>query len=223
MRMSRNSRIVISTLFIVAWLFSASSVQAQDNGSNLRRLSAEFQNSTSLGGSGEVSTNAAATPSGGGGLVVYDKTLTVPDDVDVLYVTFSAQGDAHNGSALLMSASVNGDLIEPLAGQNSTGGGGPHLQTGWYTLTHLPAADTGTNCNDGGGGTADCHDNTIYFSGCYRVGSHNPNTPFDVKIKLADLPGTGTNVAFYERATIYIDGQKDVKGNLCKGVGTDPH
>ncbi len=49
MRMSRNSRIVISTLFIVAWLFSASSVQAQDNGSNLRRLSAEFQNSTSLG------------------------------------------------------------------------------------------------------------------------------------------------------------------------------
>ena len=186
--MSRNSRIVISTLFIVAWLFSASSVQAQDNSSNLRRLSAEFQNSTSLGGSGEVSTNAAATPSGGGGLVVYDKTLTIPDDVDVLYVTFSAQGDAHDGSALLMNASVNGDLIEPLAGQNGIGGGGPHVQTGWYTLTHLPAALTGTNCDDGGGGTADCHDNTIYFSGCYRVGSHNANTPFDVKIKLADLP-----------------------------------
>ncbi|PYS18973.1 MAG: hypothetical protein DMG17_04325, partial [Acidobacteria bacterium] len=189
--MFRNSRIVISTLFIVAWLVSASSVQAQDNSSNLRRLSAEFQNSTSLGGSGEVSTNAAATPSGGGGVVVYDKTLTIPDDVDVLYVTFSAQGDAHNGSALLMNASVNGNLIEPLAGQNATGGGGPHIQTGWYTLIHLPAADTGTNCNDGSGGTADCHDNTIYFSGCYRVGSHIPTTPFDVKIKLADLPGTG--------------------------------
>lgn len=60
MRMSINSRIVISTLFIVAWLFSASSVQAQDNSSNLRRLSAEFQNSTSLGGFGETETNAAA-------------------------------------------------------------------------------------------------------------------------------------------------------------------
>src|SRR5262245_19784178 len=159
MRMSRNSRIVISTLFIMALLFSASSVQAQDNGSNLRRLSSEFQNSTSEGGSGETATSVAATPSGGGGVVVYDKTLTVPNDVDVLYITFSAQGDAHNGSALLMSASVNDNLIEPLAGQNSGGGGGPHVQTGWYTLIHLPAAGTGANCNDGGGGTADCHDN----------------------------------------------------------------
>jgi len=94
MRMSRNSRIVISTLFIVARFLSASSVRAQDNSSNLRRLSAEFQNSTSLGENGETFTNAAATPSGGGGLVVYDKTLTIPDDVDVLYITFSAQGDA---------------------------------------------------------------------------------------------------------------------------------
>src|SRR5437870_11651664 len=145
MRMSINSRIVISTLFIVAWLFSASSVQAQDNSSNLRRLSAEFQNSTSLGGTGETATNAAATPSGGGGVVVYDKTLTIPDDVDVLYVTFSAPGDAHDGSAMLLNAWVNGKRIEPLAGQTATGGGRPPLPTRSSTRVHLPPHYTGTN------------------------------------------------------------------------------
>ena len=42
-------------------------------------------------------------------------------------------------------------------------------------------------------------------------------------IKLADLPGGSPNFAFYERATIYIDGQEDPNGNLCQGVGTGPH
>src|SRR5438034_3072973 len=116
---------------------------------NLQRLSAEFQNSSSVGGSGEILTNVAAGPGGTGGVVVYDKTIKIPSDVDVLYVTFSAQGDAHNGSALLMNATVNGGLIEPLAGQTGAGGGGAHVQTGWYTLVNLPApvASIPGNCN----------------------------------------------------------------------------
>src|SRR5438132_5658493 len=105
--------------------------------SNLQRLSAEFQNNATVGGSGEIFTFAAALPGGTGGTVVYDETITIPSDVDVLYVTFSAQGDSHNGSALLMNAAVNGGLIEPLAGQTAGGGGGPHLQTGWYTRVIL--------------------------------------------------------------------------------------
>jgi hypothetical protein len=44
----------------------------------LHRLSAEFQNSTNIGGSGEISTTA--TPADGG-LPVYQKTLSVPFDV----------------------------------------------------------------------------------------------------------------------------------------------
>ena len=75
------------------------------------------------------------------------------------------------------------------------------------------------NCNDGGGGTADCHDNAIYFSGCINIGHHNLADPFSVVIKLANLPGGDANTSFYERSTIYIDGQKDTTGNLCKGVG----
>jgi hypothetical protein len=219
----RYTRTVTTTLLLMGGLLSTSSATAQNNGSNLRRLSAEFQNSTSLGGSGEVFTTAAALPGGAGGTVVYQKSLTLPNDVDVLYITFSGQGDVHNGSVLLMNAAVNGSLIEPLAGQTAGGGGGPHIQTGWYTLIHLPAAPGVANCNDGGGGTADCHDNTIYFSGCFRIGHHDPTDPFTVRINLANLPGGDANFSFYERATIYIDGQKDEQGDQCKGVSTAAH
>ena len=226
--MSRNSQRIASTLFLVAGLLVAFSVNAQDNATNLRRIVSEFQNNQTVGGVGEISTTAAATAGGTGGTPVYTKTFTIPNDVDVLYVTFSAQGDTHKGSALLMNATVNGTLIQPLAGQTGIGGGGPHVQTGWYTLLILPTTSTdpltpANNCNDGGGGTADCHDNTIYFSGCINIGHHNPNDPFTVVIKLANLPGGDDNTSFYERSTIYIDGQKDTTGNLCKGVGTGPH
>ncbi len=146
----------------------------------------------------------AAGLGGTGGAVVYTKTVATKG-LNTLYVTFSAQGDSHSGSALLMNAFVNGGLCQPLAGQSGGGGGGIHVKTGWYTLSHLPQSTTGTNCNDGGGGTADCHDNTIYFSCCARI---NPAaTSSSVAIKLANLPGGGANISFYERATIYIDGQ----------------
>jgi hypothetical protein len=196
-----------------------------DDGNGLQRLSAEYQNNATVGGDGEVSTTAPALPGGTGGTVVYDKTVSVRGDVDVIYVTFSAQADVHNGTALLMNATVNGVLIQPLLGQTAAGGGGPHVQTGWYTLLILPNSAS-TNCNDGTGGPADCHDNAITFSGCARIPSRHGDdkaAPVNVKIKLADLPGGGTNRAFYERATIYIDGQQDEKGTLCRGVGTTPH
>ena len=226
--MFRNTQRVAGILFLVAGLLVAFPVMAQDNATNLRRIVSEFQNNNTVGGVGEISTSAAATAGGTGGTPVYTKTFTIPNDVDVLYVTFSAQGDTHRGSALLMNAAVNGTLIQPLAGQTGIGGGGSHVQTGWYTLLILPTTSTdpltpANNCNDGGGGTADCHDNAIYFSGCINIGHHNPADPFTVVIKLANLPGGDGNTSFYERSTIYIDGQKDTTGNLCKGVGTGPH
>jgi len=219
-------RIAVKTLALgLVLLLAAVSVMAQDNATNLRRISAEFQNNQTVGGIGEISTTAVASAGGVGGTPVYTKTFTIPNDIDVLYVTFSAQGDVHNGSALLMNATVNGNLIQPLAGQTAAGGGGPHVQTGWYTLLILPTDGTGgpNNCNDGLGGTADCHDNAIYFSGCIAIGHHDPTDPLTVQIKLANLPGGDGNFSFYERSTIYIDGQKDTTGNLCKGASTQPH
>jgi len=191
------------------------------NAAPLHRLAADFQNNTSVGGGGEIFT--ALTP-GSGGKLVYSRTLSIP--FGVVYITFSAQGDSHNGSALLMKASVTDasgseTTCEPLAGQTGAGGGGVHVFPHWYTLLHLPAATTGTNCDDGGGGTADCHDNTIMFSCCAQIRPDTavPPTTHTVNIRLADLPGGDSNFAFYERATIYVDGSPNPGGTLCSGVG----
>jgi hypothetical protein len=220
-------------LAVTLFLAAPGLLRADGDGGALRRLSAEFQNSTSLSGTGDdkILTNAAALPDGKGGAVFYDETVKLPDDVDVIYVTFSGQGDAHNGSALLMTATVNDHLIEPLAGQSGFGGGGPHLQTGWYTLIHSSQSNA-ANCNERGGGTGDCHDTSLYFSGCYRLSAAEKKKHDDdesapkfarIKIALADLPGGDGNAAFIERSTIYIDRQKDKHGTACRGAGSLSH
>jgi len=190
------------------------------NAAPLHRLAADFQNNTTVGGGGEISTSLAPP-----GRLVYSKTLSIP--FGVVYITFSAQGDTHNGSALLMKASVadaSGAVTtcEPLAGQSGSGGGGPDLFPNWYTLLKLPITEVAPlNCNDGGGGTADCHDNTIMFSCCAQIrpDSGDPATTHTVKIRLADLPGGDSNFAFYERSTIYVYASPNPGGTLCSGVG----
>jgi hypothetical protein len=210
MRIERSLPVIGTVLLATAGLVLAQSDPP------LQRLSSEFQNVVS--GVVEAFTTNAALPGGAGGLEVYRKNLAIPTDVNVIYITFSAQADVHNGSALLMNARVAGTPIEPLLGSTVAG---PHTQSGWWTLLHLPQAGAGvTNCNDGGGGTADCHDNTIHFSGCARV---VPGSTVLVTISLADLPGGDNNFAFYERSTINIDGLADLTGSQCRGVGTGLH
>src|SRR5216683_7788908 len=118
---------------------------AAANAAPLQRLSADFQNNTSLGGGigcvsggGEICTTARPQE---GGLLVYSKTLSIP--FKVVYITFSAQADSHNGSALLMQASVTDSLgvtkvCEPMAGQTGAGGDGSSLFPRWMTLLKLP-------------------------------------------------------------------------------------
>ena len=200
--------------------------------STVQRLSAEFQNA-----GGEIFTQATPAPSpvppgAPGGSVVYDKTLTVPPGV--AYITFSAQGDTHElldasntpipgtGSALLMTASItdaagNVTICQPMAGAS----GAAEFMGPWMTLIKLPDGETSpNNCNDGGGGTADCHDNAFSFSCCALV-SPGPggNNSRDVKINMASSNGA---FVFYEDSTIYID-QTANNGNLCQSVGTAPH
>jgi hypothetical protein len=199
------------------------------NAAPLQRMAADFQNNTTVGGTGEISTTATPTS---GGLLVYQKTLSIP--FEVVYITFSAQGDVHNGSALLMQAAVddaagNETICQPMAGQTGGGGGGPTVFPQWMTLLKVPVISTvtaapdgfTTNCNDGGGGSGDCHDNTIMFSCCalIRPDSGTPPTTHTVNIRLADLPGGDSNFAFYERSTIYVDASPNPGGKLCTGAG----
>lgn len=162
----------------------------------IHRLSAEWQFDSSLGAP-EVMTVLNPAPGGTGGKLVYSKTLFVP--FHTLYVTFSATGDAHDGAALLMTCLVDGVVCQPGGGQSHAG------PSGWVTLLKLPVAPGVSNCSDGGGGTGDCHDNSIHYTWCAQVepGVHT------IDLRLAS--STGTQVlpvsgrVFYERAHIYID------------------
>jgi hypothetical protein len=116
---------------------------ASASAASLHRLSVDFQNSTSVGGSGEILTTAKPTASpvtpsttvAPAGNLVYTKSLSILDDV--VYITFSAQADEHAGAALLMQATVtdsSGDttICEPLSGQTGARGGGANLPTMVY-------------------------------------------------------------------------------------------
>ena len=233
----------LTMLALPAVLIAAAVATA--NASALQRLSAEFQNADSKSVGGEVFTNVPPdTISPPGGVVVYDKIISLPQAV--AYITFSAQADTHFGSALLMSASiVDSAGAETVCQPMATAGGAAEIGSPWMTLLKLPAPTTSTNCKtglgDGGGGSGDCHDNTIMFSCCVLVAKPDSGddddevktgktgktgsggTTHDVKIRLADFPGGPGNVAFYENSTIYIDSGPNPGKGFCQAVGLGPH
>jgi hypothetical protein len=222
-----NIRIAGRVLIFAAPLLLAATVAMP---AALERLSAEFQSGSEI----ETFATPAASPVPGdpGGVVVYDKTLNIPPGV--VYITFSAQGDTHEqvdangdnipntGAALLMTASItdaagNVTICQPMA----TAGGAALFGAPWLTLLKLPDGETSpNNCNDGGGGPADCHDNAFSFSCCAVLTGGRGGTSRDVKINLASSNGT---LVFYEDSTIYIDRGPDAGGGFCQSVGTAPH
>jgi hypothetical protein len=115
-----------------------------------------------------------------------------------------------------MNATIDGTLCQPLLGETQPPvGGGPHLQTGWYTLLIPPEPPQVTNCNDGGGGSADCHDNTIYFSCCARLSKrHRKTVPVD--IHLATLPsGSGSLLRAVDNLHRRTEGRE--RQSMCWG------
>jgi hypothetical protein len=151
--------------------------------------------------------------------VVYDKKLSIP--FNVAYITFSAQADTHGGAALLMSASItDADGSTTVCQPMATAGGSAEFGGPWMTLLKLPTdadnpADV-NNCNDGAGGSADCHDNSIIFSCCALL--KPSNTPRDVQIRLASSNGSAV---FYQDSTVNIDALAG--RGYCQQVGTAPH
>ncbi len=228
-RLSRYARVGGKALIIAAPLVLAANIAFP---AALDRLSAEFQSGKEIS---TVATPAAApVPGAIGGTVVYDKTLSIPPGV--AYITFSAQGDTHElftndpntptaipgtGAALLMSASItdaagNVTICQPMA----SAGGSALVQDPWMTLIKLPDGGAPNNCNDGGGGPADCHDNAFSFSCCAILAGGGGGNSRDVKITMASSNG---GRVFYEDSTIYIDRGPNAGGSFCQSVGTGPH
>ena len=142
------------------------------------------------------------------------KAVFVPGRVGsthTLFITISAAGDTHGGTALLLSCNVDGTACNPGTGGD---GGAP---AGWINVLKMPAiglTDSGadtltTNCGDGGGGSGDCHDNGIYYTWCKNVtsGLHTVEVRFASK--------DGSNLVFIEAAHFYVDVAKLPIGGGC--------
>lgn len=146
-----------------------------------------------------------------GGVACYQKTVFVPFFANTLYVTLSTTGDTHDGAASCFTCLLDGAFCNAGAlGAASCAPGFPQ-PVGWINLLKLPETDGANNCNDGGGGTADCHDNSIHYTWCTRVkpGVHT------VQIRMATAqPGS---TVFMETAHFYVDASRQGrKQNACE-------
>ena len=166
----------------------------------------------------------------GDGRRIYDKTVFVPAGKNTAYVTMSTTGDTHGGAASCFTCVItdpagNRTFCNP-GGQGASrcnDDGGTNVP-GWITLLKLPQTalpdvylDNGlpaTNCTDGGGGSADCHDNSIHYEWCVPVeaGTH--------RVELWMATDSDNKTVFIEQAHFYIDASCIRGQNRCTQAPT---
>ena len=181
----------------------------------IHRLTADFFN---FNGSESFTAVEADTPNPlQGGIAVFRKTVFVPWGFNTLYVSLSTTGDAHGGAANCFSCKLNGAFCNPGAqGSARCADNGTTQVPGWITLLKTPVPTADTNCNDGGGGAGDCHDNSIYYQWCVPLRKNRWGFswgPHTIEIRMA-TDTTGSTV-FIENAHVYVDASRIHGKNRC--------
>ena len=201
---------------------------AQAYGQAIERVSAQylrFDVSETACQAGTTSCPAAVA-GGTGGRLVYSHSVFVPllSGSPVLYVSFAAQADQHGGSAEFISCNIDGTVL-----CNAGTGGAGGAPTGWVNVGHhfqyqgvsycsgLNSNSCGLTSGDGGGGTGDQHDNTLYAHWCVHVspGTHTVNLRLANAATGSVNPAGVANVVFFEAAHIFIDASQPAPGNDC--------
>jgi hypothetical protein len=201
---------------LLALVMSTLTVHAQESG-YIRRFAATR---LEMGGR-EISTNLPPGPSATGGLVIYNKNFFTANDINVIYVSISATGDAHFGSRIQLACLLDGNPCNP---DGHSIGGAP---TGWFTAQRhkdynnnaLPLPFVG----DGGGGAGDLHDNVVAYTWCTPF--NGPAGTHNVQVKLATnsapgdpLSGAPAGEVFLVAVHFYIDGSRVADpNNRCPG------
>ena len=156
----------------------------------------------------------------GDGLRIYDKTVFVPTGKNTAYVTMSTTGDSHGGAGSCFSCVIT-DPAGTRTFCNPGGQGAARCALdgnlnvpGWISLLKLPEPTASTNCNDGAGGTADCHDNSIHYEWCVPVeaGTH--------RVELWMATSHDNETVFIEQAHFYIDASCIRGQNRCTQAPT---
>jgi hypothetical protein len=165
------------------------------------------------------------TPGTPDGALFYTKTVSVPKGSNTLYVTLYATSDTHFGAAEWLSCRASPQAAPGAApfcrpSENDGANGTP---SGWISLQKLPQNganpnDGSPNCNDGGGGTADCHDNGIAYSWCLPVTVDSPVVTVDLRM----ATNRAGQAVFIERGHVYIDSSFIFQPDRCQLLGPDP-
>ena len=143
-------------------------------------------------------------PSNPGGISCYNKDLFVPASANVLRITWSTTGDTHGGAALRVGCVITPASTGVPRFCNDFVGGA--AGSGFYiTKQKIPAGTGAGNCNDGGGGDGDCHDNSVVQIWCTQIGNEVPDV-FNIDLRLAS-GGLAGNV-FVEASTFMVDSTK---------------
>lgn len=157
-------------------------------GGNYSRLVAEHRFNTE---------QIAFTTAGGGpdGDQIYLQSFNLPPGDHTVFITISTQGDTHGGAALWMSARVNGTLCR----KQEVLGDASNAPSGWVALQkHFNLSPGG----DGGGGSGDMHDNSIYYTWCCQD-ALKPGGVNQAEIRMAtSIPN---EPVFIERSHFFID------------------
>lgn len=195
---------VLAGLFVAAvGMPSPAEAQVISTGGPLSRLAAD----PLYFGPGEEKSTALEPP----GDQIYFKTVFVPPLSNTLFLTISTTGDTHGGAGACFTALLDENFFNP-GGQGAAkcANNATTNVPGWVTLLKLPniLAVTTDNCNEGGGGTGDCHDNSIHYEWCTAVtpGFHN------VEVRMAT--SNAGNDVFIEQAFFYVDSAQ-LFGNVC--------
>ena len=155
---------------------------------------------------GECATNVMAGPSAAipGGISCFGTTQFVPNSANVLRITWSTAGDSHDGAAVRVACRIRPASTGMWSWCNPTGLGA--APGDYITKNKVPSGTGAINCNDGGGGDGDCHDNSIEITWCVPIVGDDV---FDIDLRLAPGPGvTGGEVAFVEASYFFVDSSK---------------
>ena len=164
---------------------------------------------------GECSTTAAATAvaAAPGGVSCFSTTNFVPGSANMLRIIWSTTGDTHGGAALQLGCVITSSLGTVFCNPAGTG-----AAPGTYiTKNKLPVPSAASNCNDGGGGDADCHDNSVNQIWCVPIAGDDTFT-IDLYIASSDPGGAGADFVFVEAQTFFVDSTKITDGNICGDV-----
>ena len=144
-----------------------------------------------------TSSNTVGNP-----ILFYDKTVTVPGNINVLYVTIFGTTDTHTSAVELINCQVDGVDCNN-TGVNSSNG----APAGWVKIAKAGA---------------DLHDNAASYGWCMALPKKTGPRRLNREVTLR-LASNGVGEVFMEQIHVFVDGSKvqDPTG-ACKDGDLSP-